>query len=328
MPWFHILLLLPWTLLLAILLAGRPGKTLRENKEPLPPLDPAKTNVLNADPIPARLKWPLALSPALALLIALQLWAQNAEASGLVMSGVLALPILFFACRRSALKTAQEEAWASQEMAWIVWRRGSIQNEIMRAREHEAMDRRMRRCRSTLLLSREDGKEAHHLFQTLEKALSDPDVDRHSAVSLVGGMAAHLRNVFIERDRDDIRFGETAGHIDRWARWLEELGAGTIEVLGTPDPGSDLYARKVPSTLFLSMAERMGISLLEQGVNRAMRWTWSIESDRVRLSTTGRPMSPWSEGTARDWDTAFMLRHGGIAHAGGSWHFELPLIPD
>jgi len=31
---------------------------------------------------------------------------------------------------------------------------------------------------------------------------------------------------------------------------------------------------------------------------------------------------------AKDWDTAFMLRHGGIAHAGGSWHFELPLIPD
>ena len=327
MPSFLLLVLLPWMLLLAILMAGRPWNPLRDGQGS-PPLAPSESVVLPADRTPLRLNWPLALAPALALLMAIQTWPWTAEAPGLLLCGITGLPVLWLACRHSALNSAKEEARASQEMAWIVWRRGSIQNEIMRAREHEAMDRRMRRCRSTLLLSQEDGKDTHHLFQTLERTLSDPAVDRHSAASLVGGMAAHLRNVFIERDRDDVSFGETAGHIARWARWLEELGAGTISVFGAPVPGSALHARKVPSTLFLGMAERMGISLLEQGGEDAVQWTWSVESDRVRLSTSGRPMSPWSESTAKDWDTAFMLRHGGIAHAGGSWHFELPLIPD
>ena len=269
----------------------------------------------------------MALSPTLAVLLAIQTWPWTSMAPELLWFGLIGLPVLWFVSRRSALQSAKKETYASQEMAWIVWRRGSIQNEIMRAREHEAMDRRMRRCRSTLLLSQEDSKDTHHLFQRLERTLSDPAVDRHSAASLVGGIAAHLRNVFIERDRDDVSFGETAGHVARWAGWLEELGAGTISVLGAPVAGSELYARKVPSTLFLGMAERIGISLLEEGREVDVQWTWSVESDRVRLSTSDLPISPWSESTARDWDTAFMLRHGGIAHAGGSWHFELPLIP-
>ncbi len=315
-------------LLLAIFVARRPWRPLREGQDSMPPLDPSESIVMPADRTPLRLSWPLALAPTLAILMEIQMWPLTAHKLGLLWSGILGLPILWVACRRGALNTAKEEARASQEMAWIVWRRGSIQNEIMRAREHEAMDRRMRRCRSTLLLSQEEGKDTHHLFQTLERTLSNPTVDRHSAASLVGGMAAHLRNVFIERDRDDVSFGETAGHIARWAQWLEELGAGTISIIGAPVPGSALYARKVPSTLFLGMAERMGISMLEQGGEGAVQWTWSVESDRVRLSTSSCPMSPWSDGTTRDWDTAFMLRYGGIAHAGGSWHFELPLIPD
>ena len=313
---------------MAILVAGRPLNPLRDGQGSPPPLAPSESIVLPADSIPLRLNWPLVLAPVLAILMAIQTWLWNTQTQGLLLFGIAGLPVLWLACRRSALNRAKEEARASQEMAWIVWRRGSIQNEIMRAREHEAMDRRMRRCRSTLLLSQEDGKDTQHLFQTLERTLADTTVDRHSAASLVGGMAAHLRNVFIERDQDDVSFGETAGHIARWARWLEELGAGTISVFGAPVPGSALYARKVPSTLFLGMAERMGLSLLEQGGAGSVQWTWSVESDRVRLSTSGRPMSPWSESTAKDWDTAFMLRHGGIAHAGGSWHFELPLIPD
>ena len=315
-------------LLLAILVAGRPWSTLKKDHKFLPPLGPTESVMVDAERTPLRLYWPMVLSPALAVLLAIHTWPWTADAPELLWCGLFGLPVLWLVSRRSALKSAEEEARASQEMAWIVWRRGSIQNEIMRAREHEAMDRRMRRCRSTLLLSQEDGKGTHHLFQVLEQTLSDPAVDRHSAASLVGGMAAHLRNVFIERDRDDVSFGETAGHVARWAGWLEELGAGNISVLGAPVPGSELYARKVPSTLFLGMAERMGISLLEQGGEGDLQWTWSVESNRVRLSTSGRPMLPWSESTAKDWDTAFMLRHGGIAHAGGSWHFELPLIPD
>lgn len=277
---------------------------------------------------PLRLRWLEGLAPALAALIGLCLWSWGTTFPWMLLSGIGVLPILHITCRRTALSLAGEEALASQEMAWIVWRRGSIQDEIMRAREHEAMDRRMRRCRSTLLLSREDGKDAHHLFRTLEHTLSDPSVNRHAAASLVGGMAAHLRHVFIERDRDDLGFGEAARHIARWAAWLEELGAGPIEVRGAPQPGSTFYTRKVPSTLFLGMAERMGIALLEDRARDTVYWTWSVESDRVRLSTSSGPMTPRSESTAQDWDTAFMLRHGGISHAAGFWHFELPLIPD
>ena len=51
-------------------------------------------------------------------------------------------------------------------------------------REHEAMDRRMRRCRSTLLLSRDDGDDVDHLFRTLESVLAAPDMDRHASAAL------------------------------------------------------------------------------------------------------------------------------------------------
>ena len=76
------------------------------------------------------------------------------------------------------------------------------------------------------------------------------------------------------------------------------------------------------------MAERMGLALLERESNAPVQWTWSVESDRVKLSTSDAPVTLWTDSAAQDWDTAFLLRRGGIAHAGGSWHFELPLIPE
>ena len=87
-------------------------------------------------------------------------------------------PALLHRTAQTACRSlAAEEARASQEMAWIVWRRGSIQDGIMQAREHEAMDRQMRRCRSTLLLSRDDGDDVDHLFRTLESVLAAPNMD-------------------------------------------------------------------------------------------------------------------------------------------------------
>jgi len=323
-----VLILLPWMLIPALLFAARPVVTGTSTGEDVPS-PPVKWTPHPVEHVPFRFQWLTSLSPILGLLLLLGAGILGRDPSAwTVLIGMLPLPLLHRTACTACRSLAAEEARASQEMAWIVWRRGSIQDGIMRAREHEAMDRRMRRCRSTLLLSRDDGDDVDHLFRTLESVLAAPDMDRHASAALVGGMATHLRHVFIERDRDDVSFGETAGHIARWARWLKDMGAGTIDIVGAPEPGSALYARKVPSTLFLGMAERMGIALLEHPKTQEVQWAWSLEEDRVRLSTSGGPMTPWSEQTCKDWDAAFMLRHGGISHAGGAWHFELPLIPE
>lgn len=328
MPPFLFWTFLPWMTLLVLLASKKPMPQLEDPEEfpdfmlgalPSDPDAPSRTSF--------RLLWLKMLPTVLVLPILLSCWF-GMPAGPWAILGMLPLVPLHRLCHQQSERIKLEETRAAREMTWIIWRRGSIQNDIMRAREHEAMDRRMRRCRSTLLLSRDDGHDVHQLFQTLEQRLTAPELDRHQAAALVGGMATHLRHVFMERDRDDIAFGETAGHVDRWARWLEQLGCSPISIAGAPAPGSTLYARKVPSTLFLGMAERMGLALLERESNAQVQWTWSVESDRVKLSTSDGPVTLWTDSAAQDWDTAFLLRRGGIAHAGGSWHFELPLIPE
>ena len=320
--------LLPWMTLVVLAASARPWSAPDETEEFLSlAVDALPSDMPSKPRVPFRLFWLRLLPAALALAILLS-WCVRMPAEPWAILGVLPLVPLHLICHRHTQRIRLEETRSAREMAWIIWRRGSIQNDIMRAREHEAMDRRMRRCRSTLLLSRDDGHDVHQLFRTLEHRLTCPELDRHQAAALVGGMATHLRHVFMERDRDDIAFGETAGHVARWATWLEQLGSGPIVIAGAPAPGSPLYARKVPSTLFLGMAERMGMALLERESNPPVQWTWSIDSDRVKLSTSDGPISLWSDSSAQDWDTAFLLRRGGIAHAGGSWHFELPLIPE
>lgn len=328
MEFFLFWLLLPWSTL-AVLIASRkplPARTM-SGEESAFVVAPLSTDTEDNLQMPWRLFW-LRWLPAL-LSVPIVLWCSlDPHRAPWALLGLAPLFPLHLLCFGQSRSIQQEEKRAARDMSWIIWRRGSIQDDIMRAREHEAMDRRMRRCRSTLLLSRDDGHDLHHLFHTLERRLTDPELDRHQAAALVGGMATHLRHVFMERDRDDIAFGETAGHVARWARWLEQLGSGPIHIVGAPAPGSPLYARKVPSTLFLGMAERMGMALLERESETAVEWTWSVESDRATLSTSDGPATLWTDSAAQDWDTAFLLRHGGIAHAGGCWHFELPLIPE
>ena len=94
------------------------------------------------------------------------------------------------------------------------------------------------------------------------------------------------------------------------------------------DDGRGLHGGPERRGGLLGMAERMGLALLERESNAPVQWTWSVESDRVKLSTSDAPVTLWTDSAAQDWDTAFLLRRGGIAHAGGSWHFELPLIPE
>lgn len=321
-------MLLPWSTL-AMLIASRRPMPAQDDPDEVPAfmVGPMPTDPEDDPNLPWRLRWWRWMPAWMALPL---LMVCTVDMTGLPMAAIGLAPLipLHILCHRRTRTVQQEETRSAREMSWIIWRRGSIQDDIMRAREHEAMDRRMRRCRSTLLLSRDEGHDVHRLFQTLEQRLTCPELDRHHAAALVGGMATHLRHVFMERDRDDIAFGETAGHVSRWARWLEQLGCGPIHISGAPAPGSALYARKVPSTLFLGMAERMGMALLERQSHAAVQWTWFVESDRATLSTSDGPVTLWSDSAAQDWDTAFLLRHGGIAHAGGCWHFELPLIPE
>jgi hypothetical protein len=215
----------------------------------------------------------------------------------------------------------------NQEMAWLIWRRGSIQDEIMRAREHEAMDRRLRRCRSTLLLSRGDAKDLQFLFGQLEKKLSLQPKNTDLAVLLIGGIAAHLRHVFMERDQDDLPLLEACQHIARWAEWLRTMGLDQLRVTGAPDTNHQSASKRVPSMLLLGAAEQMGIVALSESPVEHLEWQWVVHETSVSLTSSHGPIGPGSEHSAKDWDAAFMLRHGGIAHAGGAWNYELPLLP-
>lgn len=240
----------------------------------------------------------------------------------------MAAPWITFTLRQQRLTHRDRRRKANRDTAWIVWRRGSIQDEIMRAREHEAMDRRMRRCRSTLLLSRGDTEDMAFLFERLEHTLTRLDGDVHDAAELVGGIASHLRHVFIERDQDDLPLADIGRHVERWRRWLEAMGTGPITMSGLPGPNDPASLRRVPSMLFLGMAERVGLGLLAMPTQEGVVWRWEVDEESVALILQGAPSCVFSEEHQQDWDAAFMLRHGGISHAGGSWHFRLPLLPE
>lgn len=243
------------------------------------------------------------------------------------MSAALAMPVFGWVWENNQGHHRAMRDRINQETSWIIWKRGNVQNEIMRAREHEAMDRRLRRCRSALLLSRGDAQDFDFLFGELEGRLLEYRDDADQCALLVGGIAAHLRHVFMERDQDDIPVAEACRHVNRWAQWLRTMGIEGLEVLGTPAQNSPTLLRKVPSMLFLGAAERMGIAALEHRNEGQLQWHWTFTESSARLSASGSPHATWSNQMVKDWDAAFMLRHGGIAHAGGIWHCELPLLP-
>ena len=214
---------------------------------------------------------------------------------------------------------------AATERRSIIAYRGTIQQQIMRAREAEAMERRMRRCKSALLLSRGNAEDLDFLLDRLASRISDPEMDGADAAEHVGGMAAHLRHVFMARDQDDLPLREVVRHVDRWARWLGDMGL-TIHIEGHAlleelHPGC-----KVPAMLFLGAAERWGIDALRDGRTRPMTWTWRMSDGTVHLTSDASLSSSWPSHLLKDWDAAFMLRHGGIAHAGGHWNCQLPLL--
>lgn len=257
-------------------------------------------------------------------------WFLGGEAVAMlpVASCGMAAPWITSTLRQERSLQRDRRRKADRDTAWIVWRRGSIQDEIMRAREHEAMDRRMRRCRSTLLLSRGDTQDMAFLFQRLEHTLARLDGDVHDAAELVGGIASHLRHVFMERDQDDLPLADIGRHVDRWRRWLEAMGTGPIAISGLPSAHSPTWSRRVPSMLFLGMAERMGLALLATPPTEPVEWRWEVDEESVGLILEGGPSTVFSKEYKQDWDAAFMLRHGGISHAGGAWHFRLPLLPE
>ena len=96
MPSFLLLVLLPWMLLLAILVAERPWGPFREGQGSPPPLAPSESIVLPADGTPLRLNWHLALAPALAIMMAIQAWPWTAQAPRLLLCGIAGLPVLWF----------------------------------------------------------------------------------------------------------------------------------------------------------------------------------------------------------------------------------------
>ena len=214
-----------------------------------------------------------------------------------------------------------------QEVAWIVRQRGSVQDQIMRACEREAMERRLRRCQATLMLTRRGGNDLAQLFNKLEEQVALMEHDAMEAADVVGGFAAHLRHVFMESDCDDIPIGEACQHIARWAQVLEQLGASAIHITGVPAPESVDSQRRIPALLMLGATERLGVAALQEPEAATMHWHWSIEAHSIRLEATGGAPVTLAGSELRDWDAAFMLRHGGIAHAGGAWSFELPLLP-
>jgi len=222
-------------------------------------------------------------------------------------------------------------SWRSvQEMKdvqWIIRQRGSVQDQMMRACEREAMDRRLRRCQSTLMLTRRGGEDLTRLFQHLETRVADMSDRVHDAATTVSSFASHLRHVFMESDRDDIPLGEACMHVMRWARVLEQLGTPPIHITGVPAEHSMLYNQRIPALLLLGAVERIGVATLEAQDSQDLHWHWHITEESVMLESRGGGAMSIPEMELKDWDAAFMLRHGGIAHAGGMWTFELPMLP-
>lgn len=219
------------------------------------------------------------------------------------------------------------QAQEIKEMTWIVHQRGSVQDQIMRACEREAMERRLRRCQTTLMLTRRGGNDLSQLFHSLEEQVAGMHDDAMDAADVVGGFAAHLRHVFIESDVDDIPLGEACKHVGRWAQVLEKLGTANICISGVPAPDADEGKLRIPALLMLGATERLGVAALQNPSSEPMHWHWSIGKHTVRLEATGGAPLQLGGHELRDWDAAFMLRHGGLAHAGGAWSFELPLLP-
>lgn len=214
-----------------------------------------------------------------------------------------------------------------EDILWIIQQRGSVQDQIMRACEREAMERRLRRCQATLMLTRRGGRDLSRLFRCLEERVAAMEHDPMDAAAIVGGFATHLRHVFMESDRDDIPLGEACMHVERWAQVLRSLGAEGLEVTGAPLPDSPWYDRRIPAMLMLGATERLGMAALQSGAGPSPHWHWTITEHAARLESMDGAALLLPVEEIRDWDAAFMLRHGGIAHAGGTWSFELPLLP-
>lgn len=279
-------------------------------------------------PVPAghgtRIYW--ALAGMFAAVMAHQ-YAEGVQGMQLLLGSTAAIVVIQWlgSSEKSRMARWRDE---SRQMAWIIQQRGSVQDQIMRACEREAMERRLRRCQATLMLTRRGGQDLSLLFRRLEERVEDLEHRPMEAAALVGAFAAHLRHVFMESDRDDISVTEACSHVDRWAAVIRALGASEIHIDGAPPPSSDLAKRRIPAMLILGATERLGVSTLVNRNAAPALWRWTFGRRTVKLeSEGGAPLMLPSE-EYRDWDAAFMLRHGGIAHAGGSWSFELPLLPD
>ena len=252
-------------------------------------------------------------------------WLDIPPASAVSGAGALALAVWF---KRSAGKgLGLFRRRAAEERAWIIRQRGTVQDQIMRACEREAMERRLRRCQATLMMTRRGGRDLGRLFRRLEAQVATMSEDNLGAAGIIGAFAAHLRHVFMESDRDDIPLGEVCHHIERWASVLRALGCGDVTITGSPSPASPQHRRRVPAMLLLGATERLGMAALESEAGAPLHWRWVLEEHTVRLESEGGGGLAIPDADLRDWDAAFMLRHGGIAHAGGVWSFELPLLP-
>lgn len=248
-------------------------------------------------------------------------WAQWARivlaATAAVAMGLPARSGLLF--RRSA---------EISERSWIIQRRGAVQDQIMRACEREAMERRLRRCQATLMMTRQGGRDLGSLFRILEKRLESMSGEAMEAATVVGAFATHLRHVFMESDRDDLPLIEACHHVERWGSVLRALGSNELTISGAPAPDSPLALRRIPAILMLGATERLGMASLENETAHPLHWNWSFTAHTARLEAQGGSPLVLSGEDRKDWDAAFMLRHGGIAHAGGVWSFELPLLPE
>lgn len=269
--------------------------------------------------------WTLALGLALAI----GFWQAHSGPSWCLMLGVtgwVSGPWLLQSVRASVAQNKRcRSGIVAEERRWIIAQRGTVQQQIMRAREAEVRERRMRRCKSALLLSRGSAEDLDFLLRRLEDTVARHRVSGGTAAEWVGGMAAHLRNVFIERDQDDLPLEDAVRHIRRWAAWLNDMGLDiAVEDLRPRD--GHLTAFKVPSMLFLGAAERWGIDALRANRAERITWTWSITEGSVHLRSDGAGPQSWPSHTLKQWDHAFMLRHGGISHAGGGWECQLPLL--
>ena len=211
-----------------------------------------------------RQSWPwaaggVALSAAVAINLPWWIAALFAISMGLAM------------VRLAHLSTVRDEGEIDDEA-----KRNSsnVQDELMRLRERELLEKRRHKLQSSVFLSRGDPEDLDQLIGWIDRRIEATGPDQ--AAECVSRFSTHLRNVFMASDTPQLPLDQAVDRINRWVKFLRSLDHFTLthEMPGL-DPDHQDFDRETPVLLLLSVVEQWGMSALRQSdadANFGLRW--------------------------------------------------------